>query len=351
MAILNARLYDPARHDYDAAKAWIAQSLAFTEALPASEVRTVNIAFLHNTMALAQMRKGRRQAALRLLNRALRLMAREAPGKFRVESAILLHNRARLRLAMKQPEAAIADLTRLLRRQPSDSDAYLDRGLIHQRADRFAEALADYNAAIAWSPPFEEAHFNRAQTLAALGRPDDALRDYDRVLSLNPHHLEARINRACLHYDLGDHKAARVDVKALLERAADNARALCLQGLLQQAAGASDEAYQSYTAAIGSDPRLADAWANRAIIAFVRGDRDAALRDLTAALALREDPAILCNRARVLERAGRWSEAQADYARALALVPGLAGVEARLQNCQRQVGGGEETHSPEVAAR
>jgi tetratricopeptide (TPR) repeat protein len=32
MAILNARLYDRARHDYDAAKAWIEQSLAFTPA-------------------------------------------------------------------------------------------------------------------------------------------------------------------------------------------------------------------------------------------------------------------------------------------------------------------------------
>jgi hypothetical protein len=49
---------------------------------------------------------------------------------------------------------------------------------------------------------------------------------------------------------------------------------------------------------------LADPWANRAIIAFRRGDVSGAIHDLTRALALREDAAILCNRARCLRRDG-----------------------------------------------
>ena len=331
MAILNARLYDPSRHDYDAATAWVEQSLAFTESLPPSEVRAVNLAFLQNTMALVQMRKGRLQAALRLLNSGLRLMAREAPGRFRTASAILLHNRARLRMAMKRPDAAVADLTTLLRQEPSDSDAYVDRGLLHQRAGRYAAALADYDAAIAWSPPFETPHFNRAQVLSALGRPEAAARDYDRVLELNPHHTEARINRACLRYAQGDHDGARADADVILERAPDNARALCLRGLIQMAGADLAHAHGSFTAAIAADPRLADAWANRAATAFRQGDAEAALNDLSAALALREDPIVLCNRARIFESANRWSEARADYARALEIAPNLEGAAAGLK--------------------
>jgi tetratricopeptide (TPR) repeat protein len=337
MAILNARLYDPSRHDYDAARAWVEQSLAFTESLPPSEVRAVNLAFLQNTLALVQMRKGRLPAALRLLNGGLRFMAREAPGRFRTASAILLHNRARLRVMMKQPDAAIIDLTTLLRQEPSDSDAYVDRGLLHQRAGRYAAALADYDAAIAWSPPFETPHFNRAQVLSALGRPDNALRDYDRVLELNPDHAEARINRACLRYDQGDQDGARADVEVVLERAPDNARALCLRGLIQMAGGEVAEAHGSFTAAIAANPLLADAWANRAAAGFRQGDADAALSDLSDALRLREDPIVLCNRARIFESTNRWSEAQADYARALEIAPDLEGATARQRTCRRHL--------------
>jgi tetratricopeptide (TPR) repeat protein len=338
MAIMYARLYDRSRHDYDAARRWIEQSLAFTEALPVSEVRAVNIAFLRNTMALVEMRKGRLAAALRLLNSALRYMAREAPGRLRLESAILLHNRSRLRTMMKRPDLAIADLTTLLRRVPSDCDAYLDRGLLHQKAARHDAALADFDAAIAWSPPFAAAHFNRALALAALGRREAAEADYDRVLELDPHHLDARINRAGLRHARGDQVGALADATAVLARAPDNARALCLRGLAQQAGGELAEAHQSFSAAIASDPRLADAWANRATVAFRRGDRSAALEDLSVAIGLREDPVILCNRARVFEREGRWSEAARDYARALAIAPN-DGIAARLQACHAHLDG------------
>ena len=60
MAILNARLYERSRRDYDAAKSWIEKSQAFTDATPASPTRAVNAAFLMNTLALVEMRKGAR---------------------------------------------------------------------------------------------------------------------------------------------------------------------------------------------------------------------------------------------------------------------------------------------------
>src|SRR5262249_19703811 len=124
MAILNVRLYDPARHDYDAAKAWIEQSLDFTDRLPPSESRSVNHAFLMNTMALVEMRKGRHAAAFDLLNAGLRMMEVEAPTKYPLECGILLYNRARLNIAVKQPEQAIDDFTLLLRFEPSNSEAF-----------------------------------------------------------------------------------------------------------------------------------------------------------------------------------------------------------------------------------
>jgi tetratricopeptide (TPR) repeat protein len=304
MAILNARLYERARHDYDAAKDWIEQSLAFTRRLPASETRSVNHAFLMNTLALVEMRKGRQDAALALLNDALALMEAEAPQRYPLECGILLHNRAKLHRALQQPERAIEDLTLLLRFEPSSSEAYFDRGLLQQRAHRHAAALTDYDAALRWSPPYWEPHFNRAQVHLALGDRDAALRDYQRVLVLNPEHVESR------------------------------AHGSCLRGLIAMEARDLETAEQNFSLSIAVDPNLSDAWANRATVRFRAGDAAAALRDLDQALGLREDAEIRYNRGRILESLQRRREAIADYRRALALgASGADAIQQRLDHC------------------
>jgi len=155
---------------------------------------------------------GRTEAARGLLTAALDYIAKEAPGKYPEECVLLLHNRARLQTAHGQSDGAIADLTELLRQQPGDSEAHLDRGVLFQRAGKYDEALDDYNAAIQWSPPYPEPFFNRAQTLTALGRVNEALTDYDYVLTLDPGHVEALNDRACLHYHQGMFGAARNDI-------------------------------------------------------------------------------------------------------------------------------------------
>jgi len=341
MAILNARLYPPSRRDYEEARRWVEQSLACTARLPPSPTRTVNLAFCKNTMALVEMRKGRPDAAHRLLSEALDYLAREAPERYPAESTILLHNRARVHVARQEVSEAIGDLTTLLRHQPSDSEAHFDRGVLHQRSGRHEEALRDYDATIRWSPPYHEPHFNRAQAFAALGKREEALADYDRALVLAPDFLEARLNRACLLFERGQLDAARADVDHALRLAPANARALCLRGLLETKRGRLDAARESFTEAIAADRSLADAWANRATIAFKRGDREAALHDLTEALRLREDAAAFYNRGRVLEAEGRWREADDDYARALALARGdVRHILRHRRRCRQAIGRG-----------
>jgi tetratricopeptide (TPR) repeat protein len=345
-AILCARLYDPARRDFEAARTWIEKSLAFTEMLAPSEARAVNLAFLRNTLALVEMRTGGMTEAHELLTAALEYIAREAPGKYRQECVLLLHNRARLQVACKHTDAAIADLTELLRQQPQDSEAYLDRGLLHQRAGRHEEALADYNAAIRWSPPYPEPHFNRAQSLAALGRPDEALADYDYVLTLQPDHVEARNDRACLYYHRGMFGAAHADAEAALRVNPKHARLLCLRGLCEMEDGNSAAAQASLTQSIEVDPSLPDAWANRATARFKQGDPEGALADLTRALSLRKDASAHYNRGRIYEIREEWIEAAADYSQALRLASrDVSDLQKRLRRCQGMIDGGGQGSS------
>jgi tetratricopeptide (TPR) repeat protein len=175
MAILNARLYAPERRNYDEAKIWLDKGDAFTERVPPSAARSVNLAFLMNTRALVEMRQGRPLGAIRLLSDGLEFIKTKAPERYEMESTILLYNRARVHIALKDFSKAIEDFSTLLRHEPSNSEAHFDRGVIYQRLGHYEEALEDYSQAIRWSPPYDEPYFNRAQTLTALGQTEAAL--------------------------------------------------------------------------------------------------------------------------------------------------------------------------------
>ena len=335
-AILAARLCEPSRRDYGAARNWIEKSLVFTEMLPPCETRAVNVAFLRNTMALVEMRTGDLDGALRLLSDSLQFMAAEAPAKFESECAILFHNRARLYIKRNELPKAIDDLTTLIRHQPGNCESYFDRGVLHQRSGNPDEALRDFDAAIEWSPPDPDAHFNRAQVLLSLGRPDEALADYGRVLDLQPAHVAAVTDRAHLFCVQGKLSEARSDVSAALLLAPASARLLCISGLLELENRNLEQAYGLFTKAIEVDSSLPDAWANRATVLFKQNRFDHACLDLTRALSLREDSASFYNRGRCFEIQKKWSQAAADYSRALQSVTGDAShIHRHLAICQK----------------
>jgi tetratricopeptide (TPR) repeat protein len=336
-AILHARLYPPERRDYEAARSWIGRAIEFAELAPASETKITNLVFLHNTLALVELRTGHPARALDLLTDGLSRLKSEAPGKGVAESAIILHNRARIHTTQGEPARAIADYGALLELEPTSSEAHLDRGILHYRAGRFAEALDDFEAAIVWSPPYDEAYFNRAQALAMLGRKGEAFADYSRVLELEPGHLAALVNRAALALERGELDRARLDVDAVLAASPRHAKALCLLGLVEMAACRQDAAYAALCRAIECDGAEATAWINRATILHSRGESESALRDLDRALALGPHATAHYNRARILETLWRWDEAIADYANAADLDPGFARDAARRsEDCRRR---------------
>jgi tetratricopeptide (TPR) repeat protein len=307
MAILHARLLPLERRDYAAARAWIEKAVAFSDALPSSETKVVNTVFLDNTLALVEMRTGHHEEALRLLSHGLLRLAAEAPAKYQAESIILLHNRARIHLAMAEEERAFEDYTALLTLEPMNSEAHLDRGVLLQRLGRMAEALDDYDAAIAWSPPYVEALFNRAVALRALERGGEALADLAHVLALEPRHAGALVNRAGVLYERGELAAARQDVDRVLACEPGNAKGWCLAGLLEMAARRWPEARAAFDQALVRDDAEATARINRATLLVRDGDLAGALRDLDAVIARRPDATALANRARILRLKGRQS--------------------------------------------
>jgi tetratricopeptide (TPR) repeat protein len=97
-----------------------------------------------------------------------------------VNRAIVRHRRGDLR-------AALADYDTALELEPSQPDAYLNRGLTLLRANRPAEALRDFDAAIANNPERPAlAYYGRAGAYEDLGNLRAAYFDYRRASELAP---------------------------------------------------------------------------------------------------------------------------------------------------------------------
>ncbi|MEV5573039.1 tetratricopeptide repeat protein [Spirillospora sp. NPDC052269] len=333
LAMLAVRHHDPARRDLTAALAWTNTAIAICGLLPDRAERAIKLGFDLNGRALVESRRGRDDEALRLVQEAIDLADRDLPPDAQpVHRMVLRANRAMVLDRLGRADEALGDWTAVIDADPVHPDYYIDRGNLLLRLGRADEAVADYETAMAVGPPFPEPYFNRSEVRFADGDVDGALADLDRALELDPGFAEARTNRAGLLASLDRNAEALEDCMAGLVRHPGDPHLLCVLGQIKAVEGDTDSARDAFDRALSHDPTFAAAWASRGVLAYETGDAEAAVRDLTRALDLAEDAAVLFNRAVVLVALGRPAEARADLVRARDLAPGDPDIEKALDD-------------------
>ena len=132
--------------------------------------------------------------------------------------------------SLEDPAGADADRDTGLRREPRDPAGWVVRGEARLRLalpDAKA-ALADFEAAIQLDPTYPKAWENKAHVLSEhMDKPADAVRALDRAIQLHPDYVLARAGRAVLLARLGDRAAARADADECLKR--DGSALTCYQ--------------------------------------------------------------------------------------------------------------------------
>ncbi|MFI7635783.1 tetratricopeptide repeat protein [Nonomuraea sp. NPDC049400] len=320
-AMILVRHHDPARRDPQEALAWINEAITITSLLPDRRERAFHLGFDLNGKALVEVRRGRYEAAMQLVQQAIDLAEADLPGEHPIHRLVLYANRAQLLAMAGRTEEALADYTRAVEADPGYPDYYLERGNLLHRLGRPEEALADYEAVMRLSPPFPEAYYNRAELRFAAGDLDGARADLDHTLELDPEFAPAYVNRSGIHAGQGEYASARQDVVRGLGLTPRDPHLLCVLGQVELAEGRHPEARTAFDGALEIDPGLVAAWAGRAELAFERGDHDAALADLTHALELGETAELLFNRSVVYRAAGLAGQARQDLLRAAELAP------------------------------
>jgi tetratricopeptide (TPR) repeat protein len=299
LAMLYTRWYRGENKDHDLAKAFCNNAIALATQEPDPELRAFYTVFQSNGLALVEMHRGDLVAALNLVTDGIARLDRELPpDRYLVHRSQLLHNRARVLVALGRLDECLADFAELLVIDPNYVEYYIDRGNAARKKGDDDTALADYERVCALGPPFPEAYYNRGDVRAARGDLAGAIADFGYVLEMEPDHLDARIGRAELLLDLDDLDAAAADLEEGLALHKDNPELLTLAGLASLLSGDGVRARDQLDRALALEPDLAAAHAHRAVLAAGSGENELAIADLTAALALiGDEPGLLYQRA------------------------------------------------------
>ncbi len=94
-----------------------------------------------------------------------------------------------------KPEKAITLFSEVIKRDPTNSVAYLNRGSTEASLGEVGLAVDDYTAAISLQPNFVEAWYDRGTTFAHMRRFERAIVDFTETIRLKPDFALALCNR------------------------------------------------------------------------------------------------------------------------------------------------------------
>lgn len=105
--------------------------------------------------------------------------------------------------SIKRFMKALAAAEEVIRNNPSDHNAYNNRGVVLTKLGRLEEAIESFRYAIRCKPNFARAYHNMGLALRALGRLPDAINAFDRAVELKPNIPIIFDKRAAALIDLG----------------------------------------------------------------------------------------------------------------------------------------------------
>jgi tetratricopeptide (TPR) repeat protein len=107
----------------------------------------------------------------------------------------------------------ISELNTTIQAEPTNVDAYVQRGFLQAKLDRYLPAISDYTSAIERDPNHVLAYNNRAVAKISIKNYRGAFDDYTQVIRLEPTKAITYNNRAIVRHQLGDCKGAIADLR------------------------------------------------------------------------------------------------------------------------------------------
>jgi tetratricopeptide (TPR) repeat protein len=88
--------------------------------------------------------------------------------------------------------------SKAIQHDPEMTVAYVSRGVLHLKHERWRNAISDFNRVIELDPSDARARYYRGLAYDRLGHTARAYRDFDRALEIDPDLTDAYRSRNCL---------------------------------------------------------------------------------------------------------------------------------------------------------
>src|SRR5262245_43359831 len=138
------------------------------------------------------MRQGKRAQAMALITEVIKSNPTDAEAYM---------NRGSLQTSLGEVELAISDFTTAIRLDPNLAPAWYNRGTTLAHVGRYESVIADFTEAIRLQPDFPLAYCNRGLAKTELGRYDEALADYAKAIEQDPNSTNCYFSRGTLSRD------------------------------------------------------------------------------------------------------------------------------------------------------
>jgi len=198
--------------------------------------------------AAACVREGKARRAITLFSALIKADPKDATAYL---------NRGSVQATLGEMALAMSDYNTAIRLDPGAFEAWYDRGTAFLHAQRNERAIADLTEAIRLKPDLPLAYCNRGFANFQLGRYDEALNDYTKGLELDPKKLTyCYFSRGTFYLTMGDYQKAIDDFTKVLEQKASNAVALSRRGQAYEGLGQVNQAVDDFRAALDLNPKL-----------------------------------------------------------------------------------------------
>jgi serine/threonine protein kinase len=117
----------------------------------------------------------------------------------------------------KRYAEAIAACNQAIALDPNDPNAHYGRGVVYQYLKEYKLALVDYTRALELDPKYANAYYGRGVAYRNLKEYGRAIDDYTRVLKLDPKYTNAYSGRGLAYYYLKDYRRAVKDFDRALQ--------------------------------------------------------------------------------------------------------------------------------------
>jgi rhomboid protease GluP len=197
----------------------------------------------------------------------------------------LIH-RAYVAHASEQYGRATDLYTNILRLDPENSWAYLNRGLVYQTTGDITKAIADYSDAIRLDPDNAFARYSRGALWAHQGEFDKAIDDCSEAIRIDPTLGVAYGYRGNAWLNRGEYEKAMTDCDEAIRLGPSYALWHATRGALWFIKGEYDKAIDDCDEAVRVDPSYGASYGTRGTAWQSKGDYAKAIADFKEAVRL-----------------------------------------------------------------